>query len=67
MFGLIDALTDTVEDVIDIGVGVATLGAYGDISRTKVSSLIASGLTVYEITEMTGWSIDLIEELTSDS
>lgn len=62
MFGFIDDIAEVVEDAIDVTIGIGTAGIYGDLSKDKVSKLVATGLTIYQISEMTGWATDLIEE-----
>lgn len=63
IFGLLNSTARLVEDAIDVGVGVLTLGEAGDVSKEKVSRLIAAGLTAYAISEMTGIAVDVIEKM----
>jgi hypothetical protein len=58
--------TKIVEDVVDVGLAVVTLGEYGELSKKNVSRLIDSGLTIYDISEATGVAIDLIEKVLED-
>lgn len=66
VFGFINEIVDTTvkvaEDSIDVTAAVLTLGEYGELSKENVSRLIASGLTVYSISEATGVAVELIEK-----
>jgi len=70
MFGFInDAINTTasiVEDAIDITLATVTLGEYGELSKENVSRLIASGITIYALSEATGVAVDLIEKVIED-
>ena len=50
-----------VEDTIDVGLAVVTLGEYGELNKRNVSRLIASGMTLIAISEATGVAVDLLE------
>ena len=71
MFGFIDdmikATTGIVEDAVDISLSVVTLGEYGELSKENVSRLIASGITIYALSEATGIAVDLIESALEDN
>ena len=66
MFGFINSMIDEsvkiVDDAIDVGLAVVTLGEYGELSKDNVTRLIAGGLTIYTISEATGVAVDLIEK-----
>lgn len=66
MFGFISNMIDeTVKiagDAVDVSLAVVTLGEYGDLNKENVTRLIATGLTVYAISEVTGVAVDLIEK-----
>jgi len=70
IFGFIEdaikATANIVEDAIDISVAVVTLGEYGELNKENVSRLIASGLTIYAISEVTGVAVGLIENALED-
>lgn len=73
MFGLgrilesvVDVAVSTVEDVVDIGTSVVTLGAYGELSSENVTRLLATGLTIYELSELTGVAMELLQEVADD-
>ncbi len=70
MFGFIDDAiklgTRIVEDTIDVGIGVITLGECGDLNTHKVARLIASGYTLYQISEASGVAVDLLEKMLED-
>ena len=59
---LFKAATDMVEDALDVGIAVVTLGEYGELNKQNVSRLIASGMTVYAISEATCVTVELIEK-----
>ena len=70
VFGFIEDMVKTtanvVEDAIDIGTSVVTLGEYGELSKENVSRLIASGMTIYALSEATGIAVDVIEKVLND-
>ena len=70
MFGFInDIVNETakiVEDAVDVTLAVVTLGEYGELSKENVTRLIASGLTIYAISEATGVAVELIEKAIED-
>lgn len=63
MFGIFDGIKDAVENVIDVGVGVVTLGEYGDFSKSTVSKMIADGIEVAVIANTFDVGIDVIEKM----
>jgi len=70
IFGFIDEMVSTiaktVEDVIDVGLSVITLGEYGELSKENVSRIIASGVTIAALSEATGVAVELIEQALDD-
>ncbi len=66
MFGFVtDMINETVkivDDAVDVGLAVVTLGEYGELSKENITRLIASGLTIYAISEVSGVAVDLIEK-----
>jgi len=70
MFGIfndiVKATSDIIEDAVDVSLAVVTLGEYGELNKENVSRLIASGLTIYAISEVTGVAVDLIEKALDD-
>jgi len=70
MFGFIDDMISTtaklVEDAVDVGTAVLTMGEYGELSKENVSRLVASGLTVYALSEATGVAVDIIQDVLDD-
>ena len=66
VFGLFDDAVKLVEDAVDVGLSVATLGVYGKLNKENVSRLIAGGMTIYTISEATGIAVDLIEKALED-
>lgn len=70
MFGFVDDMIKStasiVEDAIDIGTSVLTLGEYGELSKENVSRLIASGITIYALSEATGVAVEVLEKVLED-
>jgi len=65
MFGFIgDIVEDVVDTVADIGTGLVN----GELPTGKqVSKLIGSGMTVYEISDATGFAVETIKQIVKDS
>jgi len=66
MFGLFDGIQKSVENVIDVGIGVMTLGEYGDFSKSSVSKMIADGIELAIVAEFYGTTVDVIEGMVND-
>ena len=66
MFGIFDAVEKSVSNVIDIGLGVVTLGEYGDFSQKSVSKMVADGIELYVIADFYGTTVDVIKDMTDD-
>jgi len=66
MFGLFDGIQKSVENVIDVGVGVMTLGEYGDFSKSSVSKMVADGIELYVVAEVFDTTVDVIEKMIED-
>ena len=60
-------LTDSIENAIDVGVGLVSFGEAGDFSKESVAKLIADGLTVAVIAHGYGVAEDVIQELLDDT
>lgn len=60
---MFNAAVELVEDAVDVGVHVLSLGEYGELNKQNVSRLIAAGMTVYTISEATGVAVELIEKV----
>lgn len=58
---MITGATKVVADTIDIGTAVITLGEYGEMSKENVSRLVATGITIYALSEASGVAVDIIE------
>lgn len=67
MFGFIDDMisstTKIVEGAVDVTMYTVTLGEYGELNKQNVSRLIASGLTIYALSEATGVAVDTIQKV----
>ena len=70
MFGLlddaIDLVRDVTEEVVDLGSEVVSLGSFGALSKENVKVALGTGLTVYELSDMTGVAVSVLEGLTDD-
>jgi len=66
MFGIFDAVVDTVENGIDVAVGAVTFGEYGDFSKRSVSKMIADGIEIAVIANAYDVGIDIIEKMIED-
>lgn len=63
MFGLFDGVAKSVENAIDVGVGVLTLGEYGNLDKKSISKLIADGIEMAVIAEALDISQDVLERI----
>ena len=63
MFGIFDAIEDSVSNAIDVGVGVLTLGEYGNFSQRTVSKMVADGIEIAIVAEFFGVAEDVIESM----
>lgn len=67
MFGIIkevvDATTETISDVTNVGLNVITLGEYGELSKENIQRLLDNGMTIISISESTGVGVDLIKRV----
>jgi len=70
MFGfvsdMIDSTVKIIDDAVDITLAVVTLGEYGELSKENVTRLIATGITIYALSEATGVAVDVIEKVLED-
>ena len=57
-------LTDAVENAIDVVTGAFMAPVTGDLpSKRQVAKLIADGLTIYAVSEVTGTAVDVLEKI----
>ena len=63
MFGIFDNIEKSVSNVIDVGLGVISLGEYGDFSKQSVSKMVADGIELYIIADFYDTSVDIIKEM----
>lgn len=63
MFGLFDGIEKSVSNVIDVGIGVMTLGEYGNFSKQSVSKMVADGIELYIIADFYETSVDVIKDM----
>ena len=66
MFGIFDVVEDAVSNVIDVGLGVMTLGEYGNFSQRTVSKMVADGIEIYVISDFFGASEDIVRGMVDD-
>lgn len=62
MFGLLDDAADLVSDTLDVGASILTLGVYGELSQANVRRILATGVTIYELSEATGVALSVLRE-----
>ena len=67
MFGIFDAIEDSVSNVIDVGVGVLTLGEYGNFSQRTVSKMVADGIEIAIVAQFFGVAEDVIKDMVDES
>jgi len=63
MFGLFDKIEESISNALDVGIGIATLGELGDVSKDRISKLVADGIELYLIADMYDTTVDVIEEI----
>jgi hypothetical protein len=63
---LFDAACDLTDSALNVGVGVITLGQFGTLNSEQIGKLLASGYTIYELSELTGVAVELIQEVLND-
>ncbi len=66
MFGILDTVSEMVEDTLNLGASVITLGAYGDVDRDTLQRLVANGVSIAMLAEETGVAVDVLEEFLED-
>jgi hypothetical protein len=66
MFGLLDDVVKVAAsitaDVVGTVVEVGSLGSI-EINRKNISDLIEAGYTIYELSEVTGIAVNVLEEI----
>ena len=63
MFGLFDGIEKSVSNVLDVGLGVLTLGEYGDFSQKTVSKMVADGIEIAVVAEFFSVSEDIVRDM----
>lgn len=63
---LLNAVCDLTESTVNVGVGVITLGQFGNLNSEQIGKLLKSGYTIYELSEITGVAVELIQEVMDD-
>jgi len=63
MFGIFDKLEESVSNALEVGIGIATLGELGDVSKKRISKLAADGVELYIIADLYETTVDVIEKV----
>ena len=63
MFGIFDGIEKSVSNALDVGLGVLTLGEYGDFSQSTVSKMVADGIEIAIVAQFFDVSEDLIRDM----
>jgi len=66
MFGIFDVVADAVENTIDVGLGIVSLGEYGDFNKRTVSKMVADGIEIYTIASFFDVGTDVIQGMLDD-
>ncbi|MCK5538843.1 MAG: hypothetical protein KAI79_18600 [Bacteroidales bacterium] len=66
MFGIFDGIEKSISNVIDVGIGVMTLGEYGDFSQYTVSKMVADGIEIAIIAQFFNVGEDVIKDMIND-
>ena len=66
MFGIFNGIADSVENALDVGVGVLTMGEYGNLNKRSLSKMIADGIELAIIAEAYDVGIDVLNEMIED-
>ena len=66
MFGILSDLADSVENVIDVSLGLLTFNEIGSADKRSISKLIADGIELAIVADMYGTSIDVINKIVED-
>ena len=66
MFGILSDLADSVENVIDVSLGLLTFNEIGSADKRSISKLIADGIEPGIAADMYGTSIDVINKIVED-
>lgn len=66
MFGIFDGIEKSVSNALDVGLGVLTLGEYGDLSKRSLSKMIADGIELAIVAEAYDVSMDVLEKMLED-
>ncbi len=63
MFGLFDTVVDSVDNAINVGLGVISLGEYGNFSQQTVSKMIADGIEIAVVAQFFDVTTDTIKDM----
>ena len=66
MFGLFDGIERAVSNVIDVSVGVLTMGEYGNFSQRTVFKMVADGIEIAVIAQFFDVSSGVVESMLED-
>lgn len=62
----VDAAGNIVDQTFDAALEITSLGEGGRLDSTTMSNLLASGLTLYEISELSGIAMYLLEDIVDE-
>ena len=61
---MFDIITDAIENVLDVIDGITS----GELpTKRQVAQLVADGVSIYDISEASGFAVETIQELLEDS
>ena len=64
MFGIIDKTIDLVEEAVDDTANVASNALQGELpSADQITNLVETGISIAMIAELTGTSVDVLQEI----
>lgn len=66
MFGIFDGIEKSVSNALDVGVGILTFGEFGDVSKKRISKLIADGVELAIVADLYETSVDVIEKIVEE-
>ena len=62
----VDAAGNIVDQTFDAALEITSLGEGGRLDSTTMANLLASGLTLYEISELSGIAMYLLEDIVDE-
>lgn len=59
-------VADSVENAVDVTLGVLTFNELGRADKKTISRMAADGMTVFAISSATGFAVEVVEQVLSD-